>query len=248
MDIQPRRFKCMKAFILTGLVLWLMFLDHSAFSQFAVSAEYQWLESPWQDHLSSVEPGDEYASNIASVSAFYWFRLKDKRIEFLPEIGYSFAVGDHADLAFVDQQRISAAFNMDIYLLDLLNDCDCPTFSKQSGFFKRSLFLEISPGVDYQMISLNDKTEVGRNYDDNAFTFRMGLGLGFDFGVSDLVTITPIVGIDYGTRPNWPGLQDAIGYYPGNDPSNTTPDGRSEWTFHAGIRVLFRPDYRRRYR
>ncbi len=70
-------------------------------------------------------------------------------------------------------------------------------------------------------------------------TFRFGFGIGFDIGVSDLVTVTPFLKYNFRTRPDWDPAE-LIG-------ENGIPDG-NEWLFTAGLRAIFRPDYTRRYR
>ena len=208
-------------------------------AQFGLQLEYQTLNSPWEEQLQ--EPDAEYLDQFAVVSAHYWFRLKEKRIEFLPQLSYATTLGSDA-LVPVTQSRISLFFNTDIYLFDLLNDCNCPTFSKQSGGFQKSFFFEISPGVDFQMIKTKNFPSSETPNTDDEITFRLGLGVGFDIGVSDLLTITPLVHADYGTRPDWTGLPR----FPGGGPPPEVTGG--EWLFRVGIRMTFRPDYVNRYR
>ena len=229
------RMSVQKAFI--G-ILFSLFLGKVE-AQFGLQFEYQALNSPWEERLT--EPDGKYLDQFAVVSAHYWFRLKNKRIEFLPQLSYATTLGSDA-LVPVTQNRISLFFNTDIYLFDLLNDCNCPTFSKQSGGFQRSFFFEVSPGVDYQMIKTKNFPSSENPNTEDAVTFRLGLGVGFDIGISDLLTITPIVHVDYGTRPDWTGLP----LFPGGGmPTDVTG---SEWLYRAGIRMTFRPDYVNRYR
>ena len=218
----------LRLIVFTGFVL----CSLGATAQFGLGVKYANLtSSPW------ITPSG-YPSQGVEASAYYWFRLKDKRIEFLPEVGYAF-ISDPQGIDFtLNVDYAFAAFNVDFYLFDLLNDCDCPTFSKQGNFFQRSFFIEVSPGVDYQFIESYDAIS-NFTYDDQSLSFRIGLGIGFDIGISDLLTITPLIKYNYRTRPAWDSQ------YLLNEES--IPEG-NEWLLTAGLRVIFRPDYTRRYR
>ena len=228
-SIENVHMKCLLNFaLIAGFTL----IASTSFGQFGLGAKYTDLtSSPW------ITP-DGYPTKGVEISGYYWFRLKEKRIEFLPEIGYSFISEQNDNGNILDLDYAFAAFNVDIYLFDLLNDCDCPTFSKQGNIFQRSFFIELSPGLDYQWLE-SIIPAADRNYSDNSLSFRFGFGVGFDIGISDLVTITPLVKYNYRTRPEWDPRFFNLG--------ETAPDG-SEWLFTAGIRAIFRPDYTRRYR
>ena len=149
----------------------------------------------------------------------------------LPEIGYTVTLSNGDELFTSHLQKIQLSFNTDIYIFDFEGDCNCPTFSKQGGYFQKSFFVELTPGMDIQFFEM--EPIVGIDFSDTALTFRIGLGAGFDFGVSDMLTITPLVGMNWSSSPSW---YDHIGATGG------------EWIFSTGIRALFRPDYKRRYR
>lgn len=213
-------------------------LPLTGFGQFGARVDFIALNSPWED--TQPEPDGDYLDQLLQVSGFYWFRLKEKRIEFLPQVGYAFTPGG-SSMVNINQQRLSFTFNADIYLFDLLNDCDCPTFSKQGGGFKSGFFIELSPGLDYQMMSIDNFPSPESPTRQQDLTFRFGLGLGVDLGLSDLVTVTPIIGASYGTTPDWEDLP----LWP-SVPSQEISGG--EWLYNFGIRATFRPDYNRRFR
>jgi hypothetical protein len=210
-------------------------------AQYGLSLKYQAVNSTYWEELFTDADG-EYATQLLGASVFYWFRLKEKRVEFLPEFGYHRSIGKSSKSLSSNQQRVSFLFNIDVYLFDIINDCDCPTFSKQGTAFQRSFFIELSPGVDFQILSLDDVSGQNRTYDASELTFRIGIGAGFDFGISDFLTVTPLISINYGSRPKWQGLVEVL------DTSTPVPDNKSEWIVSAGIRATFRPDYKRRYR
>jgi hypothetical protein len=223
----------------TFVAVCLVALPLIAKAQFGFQAEYMSLNSPWED--TQPEPDGEYLDQLVSVSALYWFRLKEKRIEFLPQLGYAFTLGGSDAGVPIKQKRFTLAFNTDIYLFDIINDCNCPTFSKQGGTFERSFFIELSPALDYQMIKTENFPSAEDPNKDEDLTFRFGLGAGFDIGVSDLITVTPIIHADYGMRPDWTGNPN----WPSPPPEDISG---GEWMFRAGVRVMFRPDYINRFR
>lgn len=188
-----------------------------------------------------MDNGGEYETKLIGGSLSYWFRLKEKRVEFLPELGYYTGLSS-SEILPSKQQRFSFLFNVDVYLFDIINDCDCPTFSKQGTGFQRSFFIELSPGLDYQFLKMEDPTDLERDYDGSELAFRFGIGAGYDIGISDLITIAPIISINYATRPKWNGLSDV--------PNLTIPENGSgsEWILSLGVRMMFRPDYTRKYR
>lgn len=186
-----------------------------------------------------------FHNSMLSAYAMYWFRLKEKRVEFLPEIGYARSINSASLLAgpFHSMSSVSLQLNTDIYFLDFGNDCNCPTFSKQSNTINRGLFLEVSPGIEHRQLTLSRTNE---NNEQVLKRFsrtlpRVMAGLGFDIGVSELITITPIGGVGFQWYGQWDALEEAL---------STAPSSASgsEMVAHLGLRMLFRPDYKRRRR
>lgn len=148
-------------------------------SQVAVSARYL---------SNSAEGFENYDQEFKSGLEFglgYWFRLKNKRMEFTPEVS----------IAFLDSDRIansSIGFNANIliYPLDFHSDCDaCPTFSKEGGLVKKGFYWILSPGLwmfrgDDMNLSLSER---------EFMTYRIGAGAGLDIGVVNLLTLSPFV-------------------------------------------------------
>src|SRR5688500_13551386 len=82
------------------------------------------------------------AQNISQdgfhASIEYHLRLKNIRIEFRPGLGYRTThLGSSYDGYF-------NSFDFDlgtaVYPFDFAGDCDCPTFSKEGGLFKKGFF------------------------------------------------------------------------------------------------------------
>ena len=116
-------------------------------AQFGVSFGYQSSDAPDWTFPNSVfqeTGGFESPGEMYSIGIDYWFRLKNRRIEFLPELNYSWSESDFLISGnTIRTQFFSFFFNTNVYFLDLASDCDCPTFSKQNDFFKKGLFFQL---------------------------------------------------------------------------------------------------------
>ena len=227
-------------------VLFLCLLPTIGTSQFGVGVRSQWVHNGyWHDVFE--EANGEYPRQSIAVYGMYWLRLKEKRVEFLPEVGYFFSGTHGGEIAESRMSGITFRINTDIYFLDLSNDCNCPTFSKQNDFLKRGLFLEVSPGVEFRSLEVDGAWETGVPVSEkfNKSVFGIYAGLGLDFGLSDLITITPSVGLRWLGNTEWDGLDE---FLPVNGSGFDDKGKNQELATQAGIRVLFRPDYVRRRR
>lgn len=207
-------------------------------AQFGISSKYQ-LNSFKYDEIGYNDQSIEYGLN-------YWFRLKNKRVEFLPEVFYASAFNDEtitfAPQSFESNQRTAYGLNLhtQIYPLDFEGDCNCPTFSKQGSFVEKGFHWIISPGIAYQNLEANisEGASPSETFTTSGVNFRMGMGLGLDIGLRDIVTISPFViyNMDFGTA--FPTAVESQGsLVQGNDVTNTI----KRW--NIGIRIMFRPDY-----
>lgn len=126
----------------------------------------------------------------------YWFKLKKKRIEFLPEIAWYYGNTVIKDGFSAEANRFIFNFNTQIYALDLKDDCNCPTFAKQGPSINKGFFLQITPGISYQTTRFTAEESfqnVGKsNVTNNHINFHVGIGLGLDLGINELITITPM--------------------------------------------------------
>ncbi|KXK36376.1 MAG: hypothetical protein J5I52_03560 [Saprospiraceae bacterium] len=170
----------------------------------------------------------------------YWFRLKDRRIEFLPEISYSYAQNDLSKYQGLINTAISTLnfnFHTQIYALDMEGDCDCPTFSKQGPSINKGLFFHFTPGIGYYKtsIKLDEPSFIsGRNVD--GLVFRAGLGIGLDVGFSDLLTVTPIVSYYFHSKQQWEGMPA--------DEDILINESDNPGILQFTLRFGFRPDYK----
>ncbi len=228
----------MRNFFFAGLFL-ILVLPASA--QVGITTTYRlndaadWLLQP----ISGSASQTELLGNGVSLGVDYWFRLKNTRIEFLPEINYASFNQFQLNGSSIDRsnEMYSFFFNTNIYLLDLVNDCNCPTFSKQNDLVKKGFFVQISPGFSYGVHDLSSEERV---VELNSSAFSVGLGLGLDVGVSNILTITPLAGFRYFFAANLEGVdgteQPLIENLQLNDPTSSITQ------FYIGARLGLRFD------
>ncbi|MBK8642842.1 MAG: hypothetical protein IPN15_11720 [Saprospiraceae bacterium] len=143
--------------------------------------------------VSSSEIGSDFFGVFGGVN--YFFRLKNYRLEFLPGAGLAYESGkfpliQSAKLNFksIGPQIFSL---INIYPFDFKNDCNCPTFKKEGNTLKKGLHLIIDLGFRYNI----------RNYVDQeqkTGQFYTGFGIGNDFGISENLTISPMILYNFG--------------------------------------------------
>lgn len=167
----------------------------------------------------------------------YWFRLKKKRVEFMPELSYSYSatsVNSAEGITKMQMTGYNFNFHTHIYALDMEGDCDCPTFSKQGASFNKGLFFHFTPGIGYYTADATTNDNYIYYQNDNALTFRAGIGIGLDLGISDLLTITPILSYYFNSKMTWEGIPSRNGLATASDNLKT---------LQLTIRMGFRPDY-----
>jgi hypothetical protein len=126
----------------------------------------------------------------------YWFRLKDQRIEFHPELSYR---QNEKDYTF---KMYGFHVNTNFYFLDFFDDCMCPTFGKKDPIFKKGLFFQLSPGISYMTMEvLNGASDVAGP--EEKWIFDVGAGFGLDIGLSNYVTVTPQIKMRYSPGVQW---------------------------------------------
>jgi hypothetical protein len=173
------------------------------------------------------EGRDDFFDNDrgAEVALHYWFRLPKRRIEFQPTVYAATGIGD------LDHTELGLQFKTNIYLFDLDTDCDCPTFGKQGPRLDKGFFLQIAPGVathhyDYE-------------WHDRTVNFNLAAAVGIDFGISNLLTITPVAGLRY-------TFGDVVGIEYTDDLGTPLDDvSRRLLTYQVGMQATFRLDKRR---
>lgn len=229
--------------MLRSIYLALFFLfSISLQAQFGLSGHYlngqaeKWEYTPLSTNEESIDlPGTGWQAGLD-----YWFRLPNARIEFLPTLAYSTQEQTIAGEFNSLDTRANAFhffFNTNIYFLDLEGDCDCPTFSKQGPGLQKGIFLQLSPGYSFFDFSINNDA-IGEEYTAKDDGFNIGVALGLDLGIADVLTITPMIGARYYPSLTWSTLGDEAGL---GFPEKVASES-SLLQYHAGIRLGFRFD------
>lgn len=121
----------------------------------------------------------------------YWFRLKTKRIEFMPEIGYE---NFETNIPGLKMNSFYFMFKTNFYLLNFNEDCNCPTFSKDGNTISKGFYVSIAPEIKSFSSDFIEK--------ENTIVGGVVLGAGIDIGVTELLTITPNVGYEITSNIN----------------------------------------------
>ena len=178
--------------VLVGLLLTV-----SSYGQFGITGGTAFTDNEeWGQIIQTFgeTPTGDFSNRGWAVGVDYWFRLKNLRVEFLPEARLSRTVSrfdtENNGNFSVDLNRFYFNFNTHIYPFDFKGDCDCPTWSKEGPTLKKGLFIRLSPGAMYR--SATDGVELDTPGYTSALRMTMGAGLGFDIGISDFLTITPL--------------------------------------------------------
>lgn len=180
------------------------------------SAQFS-LQTQYHNHLNNSDEASSWpAQSMIEGSAHYWTRLKNYRLEFYPGI----LLQAHQLQENGSHLNLGASLPIAFYPLDFVNDCDCPTFSKNAFWFQKGFFIRLTPTWATRISDTSS--------DALDQILGAGIALGLDFGVSDLITISPIAGY--------------------NHLSSLSASDVTVSSLHFGVSLLFRNDYRKRYR
>lgn len=234
----------------TILLLTFFLITNLAFAQFGITGRYHFNKAPDWVPIGETDSSNPYQflGDGWSVGIDYWVRLKNYRVEFLPELNVAqFKSEPNAKIPGVESfsnQFYSFFLNTNFYLFDFLGDCNCPTFSKQGQLLKKGFFVQLSPGISYlqNKVSINQEAAIffDKSYASSDWAVNIGAGVGLDIGLSDFVTITPIIGLRYFPVAKW----DKLHTYSGILEEQTHIEESSIWQLSAGARLGFRLDYK----
>ncbi len=168
----------------------------------------------------------------------YWFRLKKRRIEFMPEVYYTMdrSTFDNDLITDVILNRIGFNFNTHVYPLDYGEDCNCPTFSKDGPSITKGFFFHLSPGIAYNLMKMS--STAGSVNDNNNINYKIGGGVGIDVGVNDMLTITPIYTYNYFSGGDWTFSNFPNGEKPIVIASSSST--QHQFTIRVGLRFDYR--------
>ncbi len=219
--------------IIRLITIFLILCPLASYGQYGINIKYLFGQSETLDSVNLSQYGIQG-------SIEYSFRLKQKRIEFHPGLGYRFTFNeDRYDGYF-------SAFDLDlntaIYPFDFEGDCDCPTWSKDGTLIKKGFFIELSPGISYQtlhrdkFISFADPQPTPLQSSD--FVFKLGAAAGLDIGLTEQFTLTPMFSYIMFSGNDWAGLLR----------SGSSGNLDDYAYLGAGLRLAYKPDPKRRRR
>ncbi len=232
------------------LSLSICFFSWSLSAQIGLSGNFSTIgTSGWED----VKEGENVlAYNSGFTYALdYWFRLKDFRVEFLPELSYGRFDNLPNGNTLVpltlnsDLDIYAFSFNTHIYIFDLEGDCDCPTWGKEGGVFKKGFYLMAGPGISRTV--QNDlvaptqvfTTEIfPSEVSTNATRLTASVGVGLDIGITKSITLTPFGRFKWHSSATWDGIASLAVR---NLNEDDYPDFDSSITqLQAGLRLSYR--------
>lgn len=224
---------------LTTLLLFLMSCELQA--QVGFSAAYFNQQIPeWETAVLGNTSNDRLLATGYKAGVDIWIKpFKELRIELFPEIALSSATSERMNNNFLESFKLSTVgfnLNMNFYILNFKSDCDCPTFSKQESFFEKGLFIQLSPGFHYLDGSYNSADSLISKMND--WVPQLGIGMGLDIGISDFITITPIIKYNRFFNATWDGLLRTT-----TDPVDSNVEGGDNSSinrFSAGIHIGIR--------
>ncbi len=228
-------------FAITFLFLSTNFLS----AQIGVSGAYSTIStSGWVD-IKNNENVNSY-NNGYTIGVDYWTRLKNYRIEFLPELSYSRFDNEFDGIPLVppaatgDLSIIAFSFNTQIYLFDIEGDCNCPTWGKEGGFFNKGFYFMAGPGVS--LISQEDNITVGLEETETVESTNVRLllsaGAGFDIGITNSITLTLFGKFKWHSANEWEGLNTVIERSPQQVGYDDTSSVITQ--FEPGLKIHYR--------
>ena len=228
--------------------IFLFSISISMMGQFSVYGKYHANTTEYQTDWERLVQDSPIMKNSQFLGVSYWLRLKNYRVEFHPGI-YYFTSDTDLNLGDVNVNFSADKFNMSgfgfevpihFYFMDFEGDCNCPTFSKQGNFFSKGIFAFLSPGIrntKYQFQNLS-VTNAELALDENTDTrLTLGFGLGIDFGITDLITLTPFAGLELSPSNSWSAMNSIIALEDGG-----IIEDRNLRSITVGLRLSIRPD------
>lgn len=185
-----------RQFYKTLSTILLLTFGHHITAQVGVNVGFSTFnQSQFNDHF---DQSFDQNQNGMTISLDYWFRLKQKRLEFLPTLFYS---------VYKDYEMSSYGFQFrsTIYPFDFQGDCNCPTFSKENELLKKGFFIRLAPGIGNWSASSNQLEGFENVSNLSAWLPEIGGAVGLDIGITNLLTVSPEVKLRYVFGGNWEG-------------------------------------------
>lgn len=163
--------------------------------------------SDWLSTINTIALGEHEEPNGFAFGVDYRIRMPNIRIEFYPTLSYS-SLNNEQQASNLAYTLYAFHLNSRIYPFDLEGDCDCPTWSKSGGLFEKGFFFQLSPGINNMNILFNYVTDIDP---ENEWFWDIGAGAGIDIGLSERLTLTPMVNFHFSPNATWKYLEPLEG-------------------------------------
>jgi hypothetical protein len=173
-------------------------------AQLGVSMGYSWGNAPdWQMDLSA-PPGEGVLLGLE-----YALPFKQLRMELVPGLALSRLSTPEILGVNTTSTGYSAHLQWRIYPFDLQGDCNCPTFSRQGNLLQKGIWLAALGGVTAMDNRINFDLLQGESI-RRSLNVMGGVQLGLDLGLSEILTLSPFLGINYLPAVFWPELSTLL--------------------------------------
>ncbi len=230
------------------LIFGIFLFSLSANAQFSFATKYSINNySAWEDELESINyPTSDFIDNGLEYELAYWFRLKQKRIEFLP--GLSYQKNSFESDGTIDWDKTSMYLNLTsvVYPLDFEGDCNCPTWGKDGDLISKGFFIGLSPSIGSHTLTSsftnlsNPDVPEEATFESKQISFRIGALTGLDIGINKWITLTPQINAYYTPGLEWEGLADILNFRTPNVQEAVTSNVIE---IQPGLKLTLRPDY-----
>lgn len=192
------------------LPFFFLFLSHSATAQIGVSLAYRNIDVPHWSFL--LGENETIFKNGHSFSVDYWLKLKNLRIDLLPEIGFSKFSNEISPIGLYPKRTFIAQFfnlqvNANIYPLDFFKNYTTKENPTPTENVARSVFLQVAPGASMVYLSYRAAFEE-MLLPPRRTAYFIGLGAGFDITYKNLITLTPMLRYQHYPSLRWIGLSE----------------------------------------
>jgi len=182
-----------------------MLLATTTHAQLGVSLSTSFNDAnDWNKHFFDqhyfLEEKSKMFETSYEINLGYLFHLPNYRIDFYPNLGYSRAQNSSYYYLASPSENYLADFNFHqynislmtkIYPLDFKSKNQATVIKSNNNVLKKGLFLIFNPSIS--IINMGFSYELpNANISQNTYqTYRLGYGIGFDFGIHKNLTISP---------------------------------------------------------
>lgn len=152
----------------------------------------------------------------------YWFRLTHYRLEFTPGVYYLFSKFKFPESACKFEyfsQIAGIEFDINMYPFDFICrnfERDCPTFSNKGQWFRKNMFLQVSPSIYGSLRNVKNSPDI---LEEQYIAGKVDFGVGIDVKVFNSLVIAPIIKYGFYINEKWDGFSEFHAEESFNDPT-----------------------------